>query len=105
MHAAMQRRGARRSSVGPFCRAAPGYFWRAVIDPTTRGDPESPLRWTSKSLRTLARELGEQGYRISASKVGQLLHAHGYSLQAMSKTTEGKQHCYHATCVMALCAA
>lgn len=64
----------------------------AIIDPTTRGDPESPLRWTSKSLRTLARELGEQGYRISASKVGQLLHAHGYSLQAMSKTTEGKQH-------------
>jgi hypothetical protein len=64
----------------------------ALIDPVTRGDPESPLRWTSKSLRTLARELGVRGHRVSASKVGQLLHDNGYSLQAMKKTLEGAQH-------------
>jgi hypothetical protein len=64
----------------------------ALIDPVTRGDPESPLRWTSKSLRTLAAELGELGHKVSASKVGHLLHDHDYSLQAMSKTSEGAQH-------------
>jgi hypothetical protein len=64
----------------------------ALIDPVTRGDPESPLRWTSKSLRTLSRELTAQGHRVSAAKVGELLHEHGYSLQAMSKTLEGSQH-------------
>lgn len=58
----------------------------------TRGDPESPLRWTSKSTRRLAEELGTQGYPVSPQKVGQLLHASGYSLQATQKTLEGTAH-------------
>jgi len=64
----------------------------ALIDPVTRGDPESPLRWTSKSTRKLSTELGRQGYTISPQKVGELLRQLGYSLQAPSKTLEGKQH-------------
>ncbi len=64
----------------------------ALVDPVTRGDPESPLRWTSKSTRKLAEELGQQGYRVSPQKVGQLLHASGYSLQATHKTLEGAAH-------------
>jgi hypothetical protein len=64
----------------------------ALVDPVTRGDPESPLRWTSKSTRKLADELGAQGYQVSPQKVGQLLHASGYSLQSTRKTTEGASH-------------
>src|SRR5882762_8663222 len=64
----------------------------ALVDPVTRGDPESPLRWTSKSTRKLADELGAQGYVLSPQKVGQLLHASGYSLQATQKTIEGTSH-------------
>lgn len=63
-----------------------------LVDPVTRGDPESPLRWTSKSTRKLADELGAQGYSLSPQKVGQLLHARGYSLQAPQKTIEGTSH-------------
>ena len=63
-----------------------------LVDPVTRGDPESPLRWTSKSTRKLASELGAQGYKVSPQKVGQLLHASGYSLQANEKTLEGTAH-------------
>jgi len=64
----------------------------ALVDPVTRGDPESPLRWTSKSTRKLAEELAHQGYQVSPQKVGQLLHASGYSLQATHKTLEGSSH-------------
>jgi hypothetical protein len=64
----------------------------SLVEPVTRGDPESPLRWTSKSTRKLAEELGDQGHEISPQKVGQLLRAQGYSLQSTHKTTEGKQH-------------
>jgi hypothetical protein len=64
----------------------------ALVDPVTRGDPESPLRWTSKSTRKLAGELTAQGYPVSPQKVGQLLHASGYSLQATQKTLEGTAH-------------
>jgi len=64
----------------------------ALVDPVTRGDPESPLRWTSKSTRKLAQELGRQGFRLSPQKVGQLLHSLGYSLQRTSKTKEGDSH-------------
>ena len=64
----------------------------SLVDPVTRGDPESPLRWTAKSTRKLAEELGERGYPLSPQKVGQLLRDIGYSLQATHKTTEGKQH-------------
>ena len=57
----------------------------SLVDPVTRGDPESPLRWTSKSTRKLAEELTERGHRVSPQKVGQMLHELGYSLQAASK--------------------
>ena len=62
----------------------------SLVDPVTRGDPESPLRWTSKSTRKLATELTAQGYAVSPQKVGQLLAASGYSLQATQKTIEGR---------------
>jgi hypothetical protein len=64
----------------------------ALVEPTTRGDPMSPLRWTCKSTRRLAKELGRQGHRVSHSKVGQLLKALNYSLQGTRKTQEGTSH-------------
>jgi hypothetical protein len=64
----------------------------ALIDPVTRGDPESPLRWTCKGTRRLAEELGRQGHAVSARTVAALLHAMGYSLQANRKTREGGRH-------------
>ena len=63
-----------------------------LINPTTRGDPMSPLRWTCKSTRTLAVELGRQGCQVSPSTVRGLLVQLGYSLQANRKMREGKQH-------------
>ena len=63
-----------------------------LVDPGTRGDPESPLRWTTKSLRRLAKELKALGHRISRTKVGELLHSMGFSLQANRKTLEGTNH-------------
>jgi hypothetical protein len=64
----------------------------ALVEPDERGDPMSPLRWTTKSTRTLAAELTGQGHRVSADTVGDLLRAEGFSLQANAKTVEGKQH-------------
>jgi hypothetical protein len=64
----------------------------ALIEPGTRGDPESPLRWTTKSVRRLATELGRQGHRVSYRIVAELLHELGYSLQANRKTLEGTNH-------------
>jgi len=63
----------------------------ALVDPTTRGDPESPLRWTCKSKEKLAAELVVKGHQVSATKVGRLLHELGYSLQVVRKTREGMQ--------------
>jgi hypothetical protein len=63
-----------------------------LIEPTTRGDPMSPLRWTCKSTRRLAAELCEQGFDVSHETVAQLLTRQGYSLQANRKTIEGAQH-------------
>jgi hypothetical protein len=63
-----------------------------LIDPDTRGDPMSPLRWTCKSTRQLAEVLTTQGHPVSHTKVAQLLHALHYSLQGNAKTKEGKQH-------------
>ncbi|MEA3253564.1 MAG: ISAzo13 family transposase [Chloroflexota bacterium] len=63
-----------------------------LVEPTTRGDPMSPLRWTCKSTRTLAKELNRQGLTVSSTKVGQLLRSQGYRLQSNRKTMEGKQH-------------
>jgi Rhodopirellula transposase DDE domain len=64
----------------------------ALVDPATRGDPESPLRWTTKSTRQLADTLTAQGHRVSHTTVAGLLRAQGYSLQATRKTLEGAQH-------------
>jgi transposase len=63
-----------------------------LIEPTARGDPESPLRWTCKSVRRLAAELTRQGHRTSHRMVAELLHQLGYSLQANRKTIEGAHH-------------
>jgi len=63
-----------------------------LVEPVTRGDPMSPLRWSCKSMRILAEELKRQKYSISHTKVGQLLKKKGYSLQANRKSREGKQH-------------
>jgi hypothetical protein len=62
------------------------------IEPETRGDPESPLRWTCKSTRTLAAQLARHKHPISHMKVAQLLRAQGYSLQGNRKTEEGGDH-------------
>jgi transposase len=63
-----------------------------LVEPVTRGDPESPLRWTCKSLRKLAAELLRMGHHTSHQMVGRMLHELGYSLQANSKTLEGTSH-------------
>lgn len=63
-----------------------------LVEPLTRGDPESPLRWTCKSTRTLAKELTGQGHPISDRTVAALLYEAGYSLQANRETREGRQH-------------
>lgn len=65
---------------------------QSVIEPYTMGNPESPLLWTSKSMRIIANKLKEQNHKISHTKVGQLLHELGYSLQVNKKTLEGTSH-------------
>lgn len=64
----------------------------ALVEPLTRGDPMSPLRWTTKSTRVLAAELTRQGHPCSPQKVGELLHGLGYSLQGLRKAAEGESH-------------
>ena len=63
-----------------------------LVDPDTRGDPMSPLRWTCKSTRQLAAALTQRGHRVSHWLVAELLHEAGYSLQANVKTMEGTNH-------------
>jgi Rhodopirellula transposase DDE domain len=63
-----------------------------LVEPVTRGDPESPLRGTCKSLRKLAQELRQMGHQTSHQLVGRMLHDLGYSLQANSQTLEGTNH-------------
>jgi transposase len=63
-----------------------------LVGPATRGDPESPLRWTCKSVRKLAEELRREGHTVSYQTVAELLHEMDYSLQANRKTLEGSQH-------------
>ena len=63
-----------------------------LIEPLSRGDPESALRWTCKSVRKLTQELGRGGHRVSHRLVAELLHELGYSLQANAKTLEGSSH-------------
>jgi Rhodopirellula transposase DDE domain len=64
----------------------------SLVEPGSRGDPMSPLRWTLKSTRVLAGELTRLGHKVGANLVGDLLHYLGYSLQANAKVTEGAQH-------------
>ena len=64
----------------------------SLVDPLTRGDPESPLRWTAKSTRTLAAELRRMGHAVGPRTVARLLKTLAYSLQANRKTSEGSQH-------------
>ncbi|RSO10023.1 ISAzo13 family transposase [Streptomyces sp. WAC 05379] len=64
----------------------------ALVEPDERGDPMSPLRWTTKSTRKLATELTRQGHRVSADTVAGLLREEGFSLQGNAKTIEGAQH-------------
>ena len=64
----------------------------SLVEPESRGDPMSPLRWTLKSTRQLAGELSRLGHQTGSSLVGRMLHYLGYSLQANAKVTEGAQH-------------
>ena len=64
----------------------------ALVEPQERGDPISPLRWTTKSTRKLAGELARQGHKVSADTVADLLRPEGFSLQGNAKTLEGRQH-------------
>ena len=64
----------------------------ALLEPATRGDPESALLWTSKSTRKLAEDLNKNGHRVSDRKICDLLSDLGYSLQANNKTKEGSSH-------------
>jgi hypothetical protein len=64
----------------------------SLVEPTSRGDPESPLRWTTKSVRNLAEAMSAAGHRVSPPTVAKLLKAEGFSLQANAKTIEGGQH-------------
>jgi DDE family transposase len=65
---------------------------KALVDPETRGDPESPLVWTTKSTRNLADALTGAGHPVSDRTVARMLRAQGFSLQANAKVTEGRQH-------------
>lgn len=76
----VRRAGAGRRSIEDKVPGIVGAL-EGLIEPTTRGDRESPLRWTLKSTRALSAELGRRGFSISPQKVGQLLHARGYSLR------------------------
>lgn len=65
---------------------------KKIVEPHTRGEPESVLLWTSKSLRKISSELKTKGYSVSYRVVGEILKSEGYSLQANKKTDEGKSH-------------
>lgn len=86
----------RRSGAGrpPATEVQPGLTEALdqLVDPATRGDPESPLRWTTKSTDRLSEALEEQGYQASASTVWRLLHEQGYRMQSTRKSLERRQH-------------
>ena len=65
---------------------------KALVEPTTRGDPMRPIFWTCRSLRNLVKELGKKGHKVCPTVVGNLLREMDYSLQANSKTREGSRH-------------
>jgi transposase len=78
----------RAADLDPWLRPA----LLAMVEPEERGDPMSPLRWTTKSTRNLADELTRQGHRVGADTVGDLLREEGFSLQGNAKTIEGQRH-------------
>jgi transposase len=78
----------RKETVQPGIKAA----LERLVEPESRGDPQSPLRWTCKSTRNLAKELTAQGYLVGPTTVRHLLKEAGYSLQANRKTREGTSH-------------
>jgi len=87
----MRRAGGGRHSLE---RSYPDFerVMNELLEETTRGDPESPLRWTCKSTRTLAREVGALNHHVSHEKIAQFLKKKGYSLQGNRKTEEGNDH-------------
>ena len=85
---AAQARGARTSGSNRTC----GLSLEALVDPLTRGDPTSPLRWTCKSRAKLAAALARHGWSVSSTTVGRMLNDLGYSLQAPRKRYEGTAH-------------
>ena len=87
----IRRPGAGRPKLTARDPALPGAL-EALVEPLTRGDPESPLRGTCKSTRTLAKELSAQDHPVSHEKVAQLLRSLDYSLQGNRKTEEGGDH-------------
>ena len=89
--ARLRRPGAGRPSLQ---RRQPGLrdALEALVDPLTRGDPTSPLRWTCKSRAKLAAALTQQGWHVSSTTVGRMLNQLGYSLQAPRKRHEGTAH-------------
>jgi transposase len=86
-----RRAGAGRKNVEIVCPGLRAALER-LVEPESRGDPMSPLRWTCKSTRRLAAELTSQGYAVGPTTVRHLLKEAGYSLQANRKTREGKSH-------------
>jgi hypothetical protein len=86
-----RRQGAGRKRIDVMDACIPVSLER-LVEPESRGDPQSPLRWTCKSTRSLAKELTLQGHAVGATTVRHLLHAAGYSLQANRKTREGQAH-------------
>jgi len=87
----VRRPGAGRPPVTTRDPTLPGAL-EALVEPLARGDPESPLRWTCKSTRTLAQELAAHDHPVSHEKVAQLLRSLNYSLQGNRKTEEGGDH-------------
>src|SRR5271165_3976771 len=85
-----RRGGGRKTTVSQDPRLSEDL--ERLVEPVTRGDPESPLRWTCKSVRKLATELVRHGHHVSHQLVSELLHTLGYSLQANRKTREGGKH-------------
>ena len=87
----VRRRGAGRPRLGV---SQPGLkkALEKLVDPVSRGDPTSPLRWTCKSRAKLAAVLTKAGWRVSSTSVGRLLHGLGYSLQSVRKSREGASH-------------
>jgi len=87
----IRRAGAGRPGIG---QSQPGVTaaLEALVEPLTRGDPTSPLRWTCKSRAKLTAALVKQGWRVSSTTVGRLLHGLGYRLQSVRKSREGTSH-------------